>query len=117
MHIHTNHTHRRISPFAVQVKCSHGAGSVLHDVARTHANHNSRALRFVWCRFNVPMVVLGGGGYTLRNVARCWCYETGRLLGLDLPDRWVHVCLSERLRLPCMMPLFCPHLWDLLTRQ
>lgn len=37
-------------------------------------------------KFNVPMLVLGGGGYTMRNVARCWCYETGRLLGIDLPD-------------------------------
>jgi hypothetical protein len=37
-------------------------------------------------KFGVPMLVLGGGGYTMRNVARCWCYETGRLLGLDLPD-------------------------------
>lgn len=26
------------------------------------------------------------GGYTLRNVARCWCFETSRMLGLDLPD-------------------------------
>ena len=30
-----------------------------------------RFLRF----FNVPLMVLGGGGYTIRNVARCWCYE------------------------------------------
>lgn len=36
--------------------------------------------------FGVPMLVLGGGGYTMRNVARCWCYETGRLLGQELPD-------------------------------
>ena len=27
------------------------------------------------------------GGYTLRNVARCWCFETSRCLGLDLPDQ------------------------------
>lgn len=33
------------------------------------------------------MLVVGGGGYTLRNVARCWAYETGRLMGHDLPDR------------------------------
>lgn len=26
--------------------------------------------------FNVPTLVLGGGGYTIRNVARLWCYET-----------------------------------------
>lgn len=25
---------------------------------------------------NVPTLILGGGGYTLRNVARCWTYET-----------------------------------------
>lgn len=31
--------------------------------------------------FNVPMLVLGGGGYTIRNVARCWTYETASLLG------------------------------------
>ena len=30
--------------------------------------------------FNVPMLVLGGGGYTIRNVSRCWAYETARLL-------------------------------------
>ena len=44
-------------------------------------------------QFNVPMLVLGGGGYTMRNVARCWCYETGRLLGQELPDEcaWLPV--------------------------
>ena len=26
------------------------------------------------------MLVLGGGGYTLRNVPRCWAYETALLL-------------------------------------
>jgi histone deacetylase 1/2 len=24
--------------------------------------------------FNIPMVILGGGGYTIENVARCWAY-------------------------------------------
>ena len=36
--------------------------------------------------FNVPLLVLGGGGYTIRNVARCWAYETGCLLGVDMDD-------------------------------
>jgi histone deacetylase 1/2 len=31
--------------------------------------------------YNVPTLVLGGGGYTIRNVARCWAYETATLLG------------------------------------
>ena len=36
--------------------------------------------------FNLPMLVLGGGGYTIRNVARCWCFETSRLLNQQIPD-------------------------------
>ncbi|RHY86553.1 hypothetical protein DYB35_002273, partial [Aphanomyces astaci] len=39
--------------------------------------------------FNVPMLVVGGGGYTLRNVPRAWCYETSVLLDVDIP---VHCC-------------------------
>lgn len=34
--------------------------------------------------FGKPMLVLGGGGYTIRNVSRCWAYETAVLL--DQPD-------------------------------
>ncbi|CDJ38196.1 histone deacetylase, putative [Eimeria tenella] len=26
--------------------------------------------------FNLPLLLLGGGGYTIRNVSRCWVYET-----------------------------------------
>ncbi|XP_047312244.1 histone deacetylase 6-like [Impatiens glandulifera] len=33
--------------------------------------------------FNVPLMILGGGGYTIRNVARCWCYETAVALGVE----------------------------------
>ncbi|CAN0483707.1 unnamed protein product, partial [Laminaria digitata] len=36
--------------------------------------------------FNVPLLVLGGGGYTLRNVPRCWAYETGVLLDTEPSD-------------------------------
>ena len=25
-------------------------------------------------KYNVPILFLGGGGYTLRNVPRCWAY-------------------------------------------
>ncbi|KAL5167787.1 Histone deacetylase 19 [Glycine soja] len=37
--------------------------------------------------FNVPLLLLGGGGYTIRNVARCWCYETSVALGIELDDK------------------------------
>ena len=36
--------------------------------------------------FGVPMLVLGGGGYTLRNVPRVWTYETSVLLGTEIKD-------------------------------
>lgn len=36
--------------------------------------------------FDVPLLVLGGGGYTVRNVARCWAYETGIVLDTKMPE-------------------------------
>jgi histone deacetylase 1/2 len=36
--------------------------------------------------YGVPTLVLGGGGYTIRNVARCWTYETAVLLNKDIKD-------------------------------
>ena len=41
-------------------------------------------------KFNVPLLVTGGGGYTKSNVARCWTYETATLLdrtiSTDIPE-------------------------------
>ena len=40
--------------------------------------------------FQIPMIVLGGGGYTIRNVSRCWAYETAKIcnakLQSNIPD-------------------------------
>jgi histone deacetylase 1/2 len=36
--------------------------------------------------FNLPTLVLGGGGYTVRNVARCWAHETSVLLGAHIAN-------------------------------
>ncbi|XP_063716379.1 histone deacetylase 3-like [Symsagittifera roscoffensis] len=36
--------------------------------------------------FDVPVLVLGGGGYTMRNVARCWTYETSVLVGEEISN-------------------------------
>ncbi|PYH90527.1 histone deacetylase RpdA/Rpd3 [Aspergillus ellipticus CBS 707.79] len=51
---------------------------------RGHAN----CVNFVKS-FNLPTMILGGGGYTMRNVARTWAFETGILVGdtlvADLP--------------------------------
>ncbi|KAG2023811.1 histone deacetylase Hda1 [Coprinopsis cinerea AmutBmut pab1-1] len=34
--------------------------------------------------FNKPLLLLGGGGYTMRNVSRAWAYETGLAAGVEL---------------------------------
>lgn len=38
--------------------------------------------------FNLPLLVVGGGGYTIRNVSRCWTYETAVVLDMqsELPN-------------------------------
>ena len=36
--------------------------------------------------FKLPTLVLGGGGYTIKNVARCWTYETSVLLGTTISN-------------------------------
>ena len=35
---------------------------------------------------NIPLMVLGGGGYTVRNVARCWTHETAVLLDEEISN-------------------------------
>lgn len=34
--------------------------------------------------FNLPLLLLGGGGYTMRNVSRAWAFETGLAVGVEL---------------------------------
>lgn len=52
--------------------------------------------------FNLPTMVLGGGGYTMRNVARAWAYETGLLVDADMSrqlpfNEYYDVSLPEQL--------------------
>lgn len=73
-------------PTAVVLQC--GADSLTGDrlgcfnlTLRGHA----KCVEYVKS-FNLPLLVLGGGGYTVRNVARCWTYETSVLLNVDLSN-------------------------------
>ncbi|KNG89149.1 histone deacetylase RPD3 [Aspergillus nomiae NRRL 13137] len=34
--------------------------------------------------FNLPTMLVGGGGYTMRNVARTWAFETGVVVGEEV---------------------------------
>lgn len=76
----------RYKPGAVVLQC--GADSLSGDRLGTFnmtlGGHGACA-EFIRS-FNLPTLVVGGGGYTLRNVARCWCNETAIMLGEKLPD-------------------------------
>lgn len=103
-------------PDAVVLQC--GADSLSGDrlgCFNLSVKGHADCLRFLRS-FNVPLMVLGGGGYTMRNVARCWCYETAVAVGVepenDLPyneyyeyfgpDYTLHVepCSMENLNAP-----------------
>jgi acetoin utilization deacetylase AcuC-like enzyme len=63
-------------PTAIILQC--GADSLaydkLGDFNLTLKGHG-HCVEFVKS-FNLPILLLGGGGYTVENVARCWCNET-----------------------------------------
>ncbi|KAI3905475.1 hypothetical protein MKW98_013273 [Papaver atlanticum] len=72
-------------PEAVVLQC--GADSLSGDrlgCFNLSVKGHADCLRYLRS-FNVPLMVLGGGGYTIRNVARCWCYETAVAVGVE-PD-------------------------------
>ena len=76
----------KFQPGAIVLQC--GADSLSGDrlgcfnlSIRGHAD----CVEFVKS-FGVPLLVLGGGGYTLRNVPRCWTYETAVLLNTPIKD-------------------------------
>ena len=76
----------RFKPEAVVLQC--GADSLSGDrlgcfklSIKGHAECVSHVKSF-----NLPTLVLGGGGYTLRNVPRCWTYETAVVLDMPIKD-------------------------------
>ena len=76
-----SHVMEYYRPEAVVLQC--GADSLSGDrlgcfnlSMKGHAN----CVEFVK-KFGLPTLVLGGGGYTMRNVSRAWCYETGIMVG------------------------------------
>ncbi|KAL0208796.1 hypothetical protein P9112_011383 [Eukaryota sp. TZLM1-RC] len=82
-----NEVMARYRPGAVVLQC--GADSLAGDrlgCFNLSLEGHGECVRFMQS-FGVPMVVLGGGGYTVRNVARCWAYETGVLLGRSLENK------------------------------
>jgi len=73
-------------PGAVVLQC--GADSLSGDrlgCFNLSSKGHGQCVDFV-ASFGLPLLVLGGGGYTIRNVSRCWCYETAILLNTELSE-------------------------------
>lgn len=74
-------------PGAVVLQC--GADSLSGDrlgCFNLSIKGHAECVRFMRS-FNVPLLLVGGGGYTVCNVARCWCYETAVAVGVELDDK------------------------------
>ncbi|CAL5017153.1 unnamed protein product [Urochloa decumbens] len=73
-------------PGAIVLQC--GADSLARDrlgCFNLSIEGHAECVKFVK-KFNIPLLVTGGGGYTKENVARCWAVETGVLLETELPN-------------------------------
>ncbi|TBU00688.1 histone deacetylase [Hamiltosporidium tvaerminnensis] len=74
-------------PTAIVMQC--GADSLAGDrlgcFNLSHFGHSS-CINFVKS-FNVPLLVLGGGGYTIKNVSKAWAYDTSVILGVEIPQK------------------------------
>jgi histone deacetylase 1/2 len=73
-------------PSAIVLQC--GADSLANDrlgCFNLTVKGHAKCVKFVK-GFAVPMLVLGGGGYNIRSVARCWAYETAVLLDTEIDD-------------------------------
>lgn len=66
----------RYDPSAIVLQC--GADSLLGDrLGFFNLSIKAHAACVAHVRnYRVPLLVLGGGGYTIPNVSRCWAYET-----------------------------------------
>ncbi|KAK4538382.1 hypothetical protein CDCA_CDCA17G4407 [Cyanidium caldarium] len=70
-------------PGAIVMQC--GADSLAHDrlgCFNLTVKGHGQCVAYIRS-FRIPLLVLGGGGYNIRNVARCWLYETSVLV--DVP--------------------------------
>jgi histone deacetylase 1/2 len=82
----------RFQPDAVVLQC--GADSLYGDrLGGFNLSVSGHAACVSYLRScNVPLLLLGGGGYTVNHVASCWCYETAVAVGKEeeIPDDIPH---------------------------
>ena len=73
-------------PSAIVLQC--GADSLTGDrlgCFNLTLKGHGRCVEFMRS-YNLPILLLGGGGYTIRNVARAWTFETATALGVEISN-------------------------------
>lgn len=73
----------RFRPEAIVLQCGSDslAGDKLGPFNMTHLGH-SHCVQFIRSK-NIPLILVGGGGYTVKNASRAWAYETACALGME----------------------------------
>ena len=73
----------RFQPTAIVLQC--GADSLAGDrLGRFNVQVQGHGACVTFCKsLKIPLLLVGGGGYTPRNVARAWAHETSIAIGCD----------------------------------
>ncbi|TVY75939.1 Histone deacetylase phd1 [Lachnellula suecica] len=73
----------KFQPTAIVLQC--GADSLAGDrLGRFNVQVQGHGACVAYCKsLNIPLLLVGGGGYTPRNVARAWAHETSIAIGCD----------------------------------
>jgi len=73
----------KFQPSAIVLQC--GADSLAGDrLGRFNVQVQGHGACVAYCKsLKIPLLLVGGGGYTPRNVARAWAHETSIAIGCD----------------------------------
>lgn len=74
-------------PSVIWIQC--GADSLYNDIIgrfKLSTKAHGHAVKTVLSK-KVPTVLVGGGGYTIENVSRCWAYEASLAGNVELPEK------------------------------
>jgi hypothetical protein len=82
-------TQFRWGPGYAQTAQTHNCPDYVYLVSRVDQHMLLRVQGHAACQqhvltYGLPTLVVGGGGYKISNTARCWAYETGRIVGMSL---------------------------------
>ncbi|KAK8056038.1 hypothetical protein PG993_001265 [Apiospora rasikravindrae] len=97
----------KFRPSAIALQC--GADSLAGDrLGKFNLLVEGHSSCVDYCKkLNIPLIMFGGGGYTPRNVARAWAYETAVAIGQhkNIPHKIPeHTPWRERFRQDTLLP-------------